>query len=158
MQRINRSRGFTLVEVLVVVGIVALLMGVMLPAINRVRETSRRTTCMGNLRVIGQGLLTYARDNKDEFPRIIAQPTNNDDYLETHEPDATVTSPFANSNNGKNAFELGGVGLDPILRIGIYPENAAFIALAIIAATLLAGLYPAWRAGRVNPVESINLV
>jgi prepilin-type N-terminal cleavage/methylation domain-containing protein/prepilin-type processing-associated H-X9-DG protein len=103
MQRWNNRSAFTLVEVLVVVGIVALLMGVMLPAINRVRETSRRTTCMGNLRAIGQGLLTYARDNKDEFPRVIAVPTANNDYLETHEPDATVTSPFANATDGKNA-------------------------------------------------------
>ncbi len=56
-----------------------------------------------------------------------------------------------------NQIDIGGVGMDPILRIGIYPENALFIALAIVAATLLAGVYPAWRAGRVRPVEAINL-
>lgn len=55
------------------------------------------------------------------------------------------------------AIEIGGVGMDPILRIGIFPENLAYIAVAIVVATLLAGVYPAWRAGRVNPVESINL-
>ncbi|MBX2803481.1 MAG: FtsX-like permease family protein [Myxococcales bacterium] len=53
-------------------------------------------------------------------------------------------------------IDIGGVGMDPILRIGIYPENAVLIAVSIVLATLLAGLYPAWRAGRVNPVESIN--
>lgn len=63
----------------------------------------------------------------------------------------------AYSKQGIDKLEIGGVGLDPILRIGIFPENAAFIAIAIVVATLLAGLYPAWRAGRVNPVESINL-
>jgi ABC-type transport system, involved in lipoprotein release, permease component len=55
-------------------------------------------------------------------------------------------------------MDIGGVGMDPILRIGIFPENAAIIAGAILAATLLAGVYPAWKAGRVDPVEAINLV
>lgn len=55
-------------------------------------------------------------------------------------------------------IDIGGVGMDPILRIGIFPENALVIAVAIVLATVLAGVYPAWKAGRVNPVESINLV
>lgn len=54
--------------------------------------------------------------------------------------------------------EVAGVGFEPILRVGIYPENLAIIAFAVVAATMLAGLYPAWRAGRVVPVETIKLV
>ena len=75
-------------------------------------------------------------------------------YLAEHGVDLTE----AYARQGLNSYEIGGVGLDPVMRIGIYPENAVIIALSIVAATLLAGLYPAWRAGRVNPVESINLV
>jgi ABC-type lipoprotein release transport system permease subunit len=60
--------------------------------------------------------------------------------------------------SGDGAIDIGGVGMDSILRVGIFPENAAVIALAIVAATLLAGVFPAWKAGRVDPVESINLV
>ncbi len=56
------------------------------------------------------------------------------------------------------SMDLAGVGLDPVLPFGLFPESAAAIVLAIIGATLLAGLYPAWKAGRVNPIESINLV
>lgn len=56
------------------------------------------------------------------------------------------------------SFDIGGVGMDTVLRIGIFPENAAAIAIAIVVATLAAGIYPAWKAGRVDPVESINLV
>ena len=56
------------------------------------------------------------------------------------------------------SIDIGGVGMDPILRIGIFPENAIAIAVAIVVATLMAGVYPAWRAGRVDPVESINLI
>jgi ABC-type lipoprotein release transport system permease subunit len=43
-------------------------------------------------------------------------------------------------------------------RVGIFPAHAVFIAVAAVVATLLAGLYPAWKAGRVDPVETIRLV
>ena len=42
--------------------------------------------------------------------------------------------------------------------VDIYPENLVLIASAALLATLLSGLYPAWQAGRVEPVESIRLV
>jgi ABC-type lipoprotein release transport system permease subunit len=54
--------------------------------------------------------------------------------------------------------EVAGVAISPVLKIGIFPSNAVIIAVAALLATLLAGLYPAWRAGRVTPVESIRLV
>ena len=59
---------------------------------------------------------------------------------------------------GESGAELAGVAVKPTLCADIYPENAVFIALAALIATLLSGLYPAWRAGRVVPVESIKLV
>lgn len=55
-------------------------------------------------------------------------------------------------------IEVAGVGLDPVLKIGIFPRNAAMIALFAVAATLASGIYPAWRAGRVAPVETIKVV
>jgi ABC-type lipoprotein release transport system permease subunit len=42
--------------------------------------------------------------------------------------------------------------------VGIFPENLALIVFAVLAATLLSGVYPAWKAGRVEPVESSRLV
>ena len=54
--------------------------------------------------------------------------------------------------------EIAGVAMQPIMKVGIFPENLVYITLAVIAATMAAGLYPAWRAGRVAPVESIKLV
>lgn len=59
---------------------------------------------------------------------------------------------------GGATTEVAGVGFDPTLRVGIFPENLVMIAVAILIATLAAGLYPAWRAGSVAPVESIKLV
>ena len=55
------------------------------------------------------------------------------------------------------ALEIEGVAFDTTLQIGIFPENAVAIGVAILVATVLAGVWPAFKAGRVNPVESINL-
>jgi ABC-type lipoprotein release transport system permease subunit len=54
--------------------------------------------------------------------------------------------------------EVAGVALDTIMNVDIYPENALVIGVAALLATLLSGLYPAWQAGRVEPVKSIRLV
>lgn len=58
----------------------------------------------------------------------------------------------------KGGAEVAGVAVEPVMRVGIYPEHALFIAAAAVMATLLSGLYPAWRAGRVAPADSIKLV
>lgn len=59
---------------------------------------------------------------------------------------------------GADSTEVAGVGMSPILRVGIFPEHLFMIILVVLLATLTAGLYPAWRAGRVAPVEAISLV
>ncbi len=59
---------------------------------------------------------------------------------------------------GEEGAEVAGVAMEPVMHIGIYPESAIVIGLVVILSTLAAGLYPAWRAGRVAPVESIKLV
>ena len=59
---------------------------------------------------------------------------------------------------GEGTAEIAGVGFDPILHVSIFPENLIIIISAAMIATLLSGLYPALRAGRVNPVETIRLV
>ena len=59
---------------------------------------------------------------------------------------------------GDRGTEVAGVVVEPIMRVGIFFEHGVIIAAAVVAATLLSGLYPAWRAGRVAPVESIKLV
>ncbi|MEQ1570137.1 MAG: FtsX-like permease family protein [Myxococcota bacterium] len=54
-------------------------------------------------------------------------------------------------------MEVAGVGMPSVLRVGIFPENLAAIVVFAVGATLLAGLWPAWQASRVPPVEAIRL-
>ena len=54
--------------------------------------------------------------------------------------------------------EIAGVGMSTTLRVGIYGKNVALIGVSALAAILLSGVYPAWRAGRTDPVETIRLV
>jgi ABC-type lipoprotein release transport system permease subunit len=59
---------------------------------------------------------------------------------------------------GVAGTEVAGVAMTDVMRVGIFPENAVMIAAAAVLATLLSGVYPAWSAGRVVPVEAIRLV
>jgi prepilin-type N-terminal cleavage/methylation domain-containing protein len=64
----GRSFGFTLVELLVVIGIIALLVAILVPALSKAREKSRRTACLSNLRSLGQAMFLYANAFKDRLP------------------------------------------------------------------------------------------
>src|SRR5829696_8398323 len=60
--------GFTLVELLVVIGIIALLIGILLPTLAKARESARKAACLANLRTLGQALHMYANVWKDQLP------------------------------------------------------------------------------------------
>jgi prepilin-type processing-associated H-X9-DG protein/prepilin-type N-terminal cleavage/methylation domain-containing protein len=73
---------FTLVELLVVVGVIAVLIGILMPVVNRSRAMAVRATCQANLRSIGVCLRAYLNDNRDimplacAYPWVIIDPTN----------------------------------------------------------------------------------
>jgi len=62
-----RRKGFTLIELLVVVAIIAVLVGMLLPALQKAREQSRRGTCANNVRQLATGLMQYAEANEGSF-------------------------------------------------------------------------------------------
>src|SRR4051794_8243209 len=63
----SRRGGFTLVELLVVIGIIAVLIGILLPALNKARKAAKTTQCLSNVRQLAMGALQYWNDNKGKF-------------------------------------------------------------------------------------------
>src|SRR5690349_10204131 len=103
-ERAMRNRiktGFSLVELLIVLGIIVLLVSILLPAISRAREQAKRVQCLSNMRQLTVAWLTYANDHKgricgSETQAGIGNDPNNWLYAPPGKrPSASVTNTFA---------------------------------------------------------------
>jgi prepilin-type N-terminal cleavage/methylation domain-containing protein len=123
----RQLRAFTLIELLVVISVIAVLIGMLMPALGRARENSRRVKCLNNLRSIGQGVQMYMdAENKGQLlPKVrpINEGGNDNDpslldvmakYMDAAMPfrpapgeDWVVSDPF------RCPSDIGGVGDDP---------------------------------------------
>ncbi|MBS1369575.1 MAG: DUF1559 domain-containing protein [Lentisphaeria bacterium] len=91
---------FTLIELLVVIAIIAILAGMLLPALNAAREKGRRATCVGNLKQIGGGMHFYANDFSSVLPAVFHTTGSDlglsfDDFLGAGGYDGRIPMPWA---------------------------------------------------------------
>lgn len=63
----GKQRGFTLIELLVVIAIIAILMAILMPALNRAREQGKRASCLSNLNQLTLAWIMYADENDDKL-------------------------------------------------------------------------------------------
>jgi prepilin-type N-terminal cleavage/methylation domain-containing protein/prepilin-type processing-associated H-X9-DG protein len=96
----NAKKGFTLVELLVVIGIIAVLISILLPSLSRARQSALSLQCAANLRTIGQALTMYVDSNKGVYPMGVGLVDPDHTPASGDEHDIYVTTTLASTLSG----------------------------------------------------------
>ena len=83
-----KRRGFTLIELLVVIAIISVLMGILMPALQKVRDQGKRTHCVANVRTLSLAWFMYTEENEDKMPGAMI---NDDAHAWVKKPPSNAT-------------------------------------------------------------------
>lgn len=116
----SRRTGFTLVELLVVIGIIAILIAIIMPALQRARESAKAAVCLSQVHQLGLLLAAYVNDNNGWLP-----PQANEEVDNFANASVYNAPPVGGSNNGYNVFSelaASGGGVDALAAAWICPS------------------------------------
>jgi prepilin-type N-terminal cleavage/methylation domain-containing protein/prepilin-type processing-associated H-X9-DG protein len=122
--KLNRKSGFTLVELLVVISIIALLLAILMPALQKVRESAKTVLCQSNLKDMGTASLMYCQSNGDAvFPYLTGNQNRN-----TIRCWPTYLAPYIGSQKGEQNSRTGywsqsGDSIDKVLKVFKCPTS-----------------------------------
>jgi prepilin-type N-terminal cleavage/methylation domain-containing protein/prepilin-type processing-associated H-X9-DG protein len=109
----QRNKGFTLIELLVVIAIIAILAAILFPVFAKAREKARQTSCLNNMKQIGNGLMMYVQDYDETYP-MVPGPDNLNPYIKNLNIWACPSGP----KNAAN-YTIDGVVKSVIVSIGV---------------------------------------
>lgn len=120
-QKTKRAAGFTLIELLVVVSIIALLIGILLPALGRARKQAQQLTCGTQVREMQRGLINFAQDNNENYPI----PSTLDRLNNTENIGGTAGQPSTNVNLSQQIKNRSGAIMSILIFEGqVVPQMA----------------------------------